>query len=82
MTVYQFRLLVPRAQLLHILTTGTYLARRWEEGAISLYYLPDEGRGVFVEVGYDAYKHGAVVLRSFSDSEALEDYAHGVRLPK
>jgi hypothetical protein len=37
--------------------------------------------GFFVEVGIDDGRGQAVVLRSFSDSEALADYAHGVRLP-
>jgi hypothetical protein len=39
------------------------------------------GRGFFVEVGIDDGKGQAVVLRSFSDSDPLEDYAVEVRLP-
>lgn len=83
MSFYAFRLLSPVVQLRYVLTYGTYLAQRWEaEGGINLYHLPSEGRGFFAEVGYDACKHGAIVLRSFSDSEPLADYAHWVRLPK
>lgn len=82
MTLVQFRLLIPRAQLLHVLTQGTYLARRWEqEGGVNLYHCPDDGRGFFVEVGYDEATQAAVVLRCFSSSVPLADYAHGVRLP-
>lgn len=82
MNVDNFRLLLPRAQLLLVLTEGMYVARRWEEeGSLNLYYLPCEGRGFFVEVGYNASQQGAFVLRSFDDSEALADYVHGVRLP-
>jgi hypothetical protein len=41
---------------------------------------PDR-RGFFVEVGADDGKGQAVVLRSFSDSEPLDDYAQGFHLP-
>jgi hypothetical protein len=64
-----------------VLVGGTYLAQRWQDdGSINLYYLPGESRGLFAKVGVDNSKEQAVVLRSFSDSEPLEDYAHGVRL--
>lgn len=70
-------------QLRYVLERGTYLAQRWEdEGGVNLYHLPDEGRGFFVEVGIDDGRGQAVVLRSFSSSVPLEDYAHGVRLPE
>jgi hypothetical protein len=83
MTLDLFQQLLPRAQLLAALCEGTYLARRWEEeGAIALYYLPNGGRGFFVEVGYDAYQQGGFVLRSFSSNVPLEEYTHGVRLPR
>ena len=83
MTLNLFQLLMPRAQLQHLLHKGTYLAQRWEEeGAIALYYLADGGRGFFAEVGHDAYQQGAIVLRSFSSLAPLEDYAHWVRLPE
>jgi len=82
MSFYAFRLLSPVAQLHYVLTHGTYLAQRWEaEGGVNLYHLPDEDLGFFAEVGIDDGRGRALVLRSFSDSEALEDYAHGVRLP-
>jgi hypothetical protein len=82
MTLYQFWLLIPRAQLLHVLTAGTYLAQRWDdESGVNLYHCADEGRGFFVEVGIDDGRGQAVVLRSFVSSVPLEDYAHGVRLP-
>lgn len=52
MTLSQFRLLIPRAQLLHVLTAGTYLAQRWKSArGVNLYYLTDEARGFFAEVG-------------------------------
>jgi hypothetical protein len=82
MTFDTFRQLLSRAQLLRVLTEGTYLARRWEEeGSVNLYYLPDEGRGFFVEVSYNANKQGAFVLRSFCSSVPLEAYTPYVRLP-
>lgn len=82
MTLYQFRLLVPRAQLLHVLTAGTYLAQRWEQqGGVNLYHCADEGRGFFVEVGYDEATLETQVLRSFSSSVPLQDYTHRVQLP-
>lgn len=83
MTLPAFQLLPLTDQLAWVLEEGTFLAQRWEEeGAISLYHLLDEGRGFFAEVAYDAYKHGAVVLRSFRTSEPLADYAHYVQLPE
>jgi hypothetical protein len=40
--------------VLNGLTTGTYLAQSWEdEAGVNPYYLPDEGRGFFVEVSVD-----------------------------
>ena len=67
MTLDQFRLLIPRAQLLHVLTAGTYLAQRSElEGGINLYHLSSEGIGFFAEVGYDEATLETMVLRSFS----------------
>jgi hypothetical protein len=83
MTLYKFRLLSPRAQLLLVLMEGTYLAQRWDEevGGVNLYYLSDEGRGFFVEAGYNDDQYCFVVLRSFSSSVPLEEYADRVRLP-
>jgi DNA-binding PadR family transcriptional regulator len=82
MTLYLFRLLAPKVQLLYVLERGTYLAHRWEDdGGVNLYHLLDKGRGFFVEVGIDDGRGQAVVLRSFSSSLPLEDYAHGLRLP-
>lgn len=81
-TLYQFRLLIPRAQLLHILIAGTYLAQRWEQqGGINFYYLSGEGCGFFAEVGYNKATLETMVLCSFSSSVPLEEYAYGVRLP-
>ncbi|MGI4742443.1 MAG: hypothetical protein ACRYG7_45375 [Janthinobacterium lividum] len=83
MTHHRFQLLRPRAQLLYTLLDGVYLAKRWEEKAvIKLYYLPDKGRGFFAEVGPNEGQDCFVVLRSFSDSEALAEYAQRVRLPE
>lgn len=82
MTRYTFTLMPATFQLTWVLAKGTYLARRGEEeGAVSLYYLPDEGRGFFVEVGYDAGQQGALVVRSFPSNGPLEEYAQQVRLP-
>lgn len=82
MTLDSFQLLSPDRQLDHVQTHSTLLAWRWE-GTIptALHYLPDTGRGFFVELGVDAEQTHFMVLGSFSESEALEDYAHGVRLP-
>ena len=82
MTLYRFRLLSPRAQLLCTLMQGTYLAQHWQgRHLVKLYHLWDGGRGFFAEVGVNEDQEQFVVLRSFSDSEPLVDYAHGVRLP-
>lgn len=68
-------------QLHWVFKHGTYLAQRWDdERGVNLYHCAGEGRGFFVEVGIDDGREQAVVLRSFSDSEALADYVHGVRL--
>jgi hypothetical protein len=79
-----FRLLSPERQLHYVLTRGTYLAQRWDEalGGVSLYYLPDESRGFFAELGIGEEQDYFSVLNSFDSSMSLEDYAQGVRLPK
>lgn len=83
MTFYRFSLLRPRAQLLHTLIAGIFLAQREGVGSpVKLYYLPDGARGFFVEVGFDNAHECFVVLRSFSSSVPLVDYAHGARLPE
>ena len=83
MSLYTFQLLSPAVQLYWVLKHGTFLAQRWEaEGGVNLYYCADEGRGFFVEVGYDESKQQAVVLRSFSSSVPLEDYASSMQLPE
>jgi hypothetical protein len=66
-----------------VLVGGTHLAQRWQDdGSINLYCLPDETRGFFAEAGVNNSKEQAMVLRSFSDSEALTDYGHGVQRPE
>ncbi|RZJ90611.1 MAG: hypothetical protein EOO60_08770 [Hymenobacter sp.] len=83
MTLYLFKLLSPDVQLYYVLMRGTFLAQRWEDdGGVNLYHCADEGRGFFAEVGLDDGRGQAVVLRSFSSSVPLEDYAHGVWLPE
>ncbi len=83
MTIDTFRLLAPLGQMTHALVRGTYLASRWqEEGRVMLYYLPDGPSGFFVEIGQDAHQGRAVVVRSFTSAEPLEDYVYGVRLPE
>jgi hypothetical protein len=89
-TLYTFKLLSPVVQLWWVIKHGTYLAQRWDEesaanlyeSAVNLYHCAGDGRGFFVEVGIDDGRGQAVVLRSFSSSEPLADYAHGVRLPR
>lgn len=82
MSFYAFLLLSPDAQLYWVFKHGTYLAHRGGEVATNLYQCADNGRGFFVELSYDASQLRAMVLRSFNDSEALADYAMGVRLPQ
>jgi hypothetical protein len=82
MSLYAFEQFSPVMQLYWVLHHGTYLAQRWDdESGVNLYHCEDDGRGFFVEVGIDDGRGQAVVLRSFSSSKPLEDYAHGVRLP-
>jgi hypothetical protein len=83
MTFDAFQLLSPVVQLLWVLKYGTYLAQRWDdESGVNLYHCEEEGRGFFVEVGIDDGRGQAVVLRSFSNSKPLEDYAQRMRLPE
>jgi hypothetical protein len=82
MTCLTFVRMPPAFQLTWVLSKGTHLTQCHEqEEAIALYYLPDGGRGFFVEVGVDKAQQKARVVRTFSSSEPLEKYAHGVRLP-
>jgi hypothetical protein len=65
-----------------LLEEGTYLARRWDaECGANLYHVLDAGRGFFVEVVIDGDQEYILVLRSFSHSVPLEDYAHYVQSP-
>lgn len=78
-----FRLCSPVAQLYWVLQHGTYLAQRWgEEGGTNLYHCADGGRGFFVEVGVNDGKGFAVLRRSFTDTDPLEEYSHDVLLPQ
>jgi hypothetical protein len=82
MTLYRFRLLSARAQLLCTLLYGTYLAQRGPLGhTIKLYYLCDGGRGFFAEVGIDETQVQFVVLGSFRTTGPLKAYATSVQLP-
>jgi hypothetical protein len=82
MTRLTFIRMPPAFQLTWVLSKGTYLTQCHEqEEAIALYYLPDGGRGFFAEVGVDKAQQKARVVCTFSSSEPLEKYAHGVRLP-
>jgi hypothetical protein len=82
MTLHTFQLLWPTEQLALVLEEGTYLAQRWnEESAVNLYHCAGDGCGFFVEVGINDGRGQAVVLRSFSSSEPLDEYVHDVRLP-
>lgn len=82
MSRYAFQQFSPVVQRYWVLHHGIFLANRWDdESGVNLYYCAGDGRGFFVEVGIDDGRGQAVVLRSFSDSQALADYAQGVRLP-
>ena len=82
MSLHAFKQFSPVKQLYWVLHHGTDLANRWEDDStVNLYHCAGDGRGFFVEIGIDDGRGQAVVLRSFSDSEALEDYAQEVRLP-
>ncbi len=83
MSLHAFQQLSAVVQLLWVIKHGTFLANRWEqEGGVNLYHCAGDGRGFFVELGVDDGRGQAVVLRSFIDSEALEDYAYNVQLPE
>jgi hypothetical protein len=83
MSFYAFRSLSPVMQLYWVLRHGTYLAQRWDEevGGVNLYHCEGEGRGFFVEVGFEEEQDCFVVLRSFTGAAPLEEYARRVRLP-
>ena len=77
-----FKLLSPEVQVRYTIEYGTYLAQRWEdEESVNLYYLPDGGRGFFIEVGWDRVAEQLILLRSFRSAVLLEDYTHYVQLP-
>lgn len=81
LTLCCFQLLRPRAQLLYVLTEGTYLMQRWQSTALTnLYYLPDEGRGFFAETGLDKTQECFVVLRSFRGGVPLAECAQHIQL--
>ena len=85
MNLPTFQRLSPAMQLYRVLKQGTFLLNRRWEGQVNaflyLYHLPDEGRGLFVELGVDEEQDCFFVVGSFSDSEALTDYVHQVQLP-
>jgi hypothetical protein len=69
-------------QLRNVVERGTFLAQRWEdESGINVYYLPDAGRGFFVEVGIADESGQAIMLRSFNSNGPLDDYVHAAPLP-
>ena len=79
MTLYEFNQLPYGEQLVNVIDTGTFLARRWEEeDGVNLYHLPG---GFFVELYYDTHANELVRLHSFTSAAPLEDYAVSVRLP-
>ena len=77
---YQFNQLPYEAQFASALNDGTFLSTRWqaENEAVNLYAMP---RRFFVELIYDTAANELLGLRSFSNSEGLEDCAASVRLP-
>lgn len=83
MSLHQFQQFSPVVQLLWVIKRGTYLANRWEDdGGVNLYHCAGDGRGFFVELGVDDGRGQAVVLRSFSNSGPLADYAQGMQMPE
>lgn len=84
MTLAACRRLPPRTQLLLIRHEGSYLThRRNEEDCLTnLYYVPNESRGFFTEIGFDDRQQCLIVLRSLNNAVLLEEYAQGVRLPE
>ena len=73
-------------QLYWVLKHGSFLIHRKQETSggqafLYLYHVPTGGRGFFVELGVDKERDCFFIVRSFRDSEPLEDYAHGVQLP-
>jgi hypothetical protein len=83
MTLDKFRQFSLRTQLLIVLSEGVFLAQRMGlDGGANLYHLSNGGRGFFVVVGINDGRGRAVVLGSFSDSEALADYAYRLRYEK
>jgi hypothetical protein len=79
----QFLQLSSRAQLIVVLSEGTYLAQRYQDetGNVNLYHVDDGRRGFFAEVGLDEEQGGFVVLRSFNGSALLADYTPYVWFP-
>ncbi len=83
MTLTQFRLMLPAAQLAWVLAKGTHLAQRWHyQSGVNLYYLPDGARGFFAEVALDEAQSCFVVLRSFTSAAPLEEYTLSIELPE
>ena len=83
MTIDCFKQLAPRVQLVVVLSEGTRIAAQ-QQGrfTLTLYYVPDGGRGFFAEVGVNATLQRIVVLRSLGSSALLEEYTQGVQLPE
>ena len=82
MTLDTFRQLQPHDKVALVTAAGTHLAkRRHYQRDIHLYFLPNSGVGFFVEVSYEPVLESMLVLRSFTDTATLVDYAHHIRLP-
>jgi hypothetical protein len=78
------KLIAPIKPLLRTYCVESYrlvhLAQRWDDkSCVNLYHCEDEGHSFFVEVGIDDSRGQVVVLRSFSSSIPLADYAYGIR---
>jgi hypothetical protein len=82
MTLDAFRQLQPDDKVALVVAAGTHLAkRRQNQRDVHLYFLPNAGVGFFVEVSYEPVLESIMVLRSFTETAPLVDYAHHVRLP-
>ncbi|MGI4834146.1 MAG: hypothetical protein ACRYFK_11870 [Janthinobacterium lividum] len=79
MTLYEFNQLTAAEKIRVVVATATYLARRWDGGGFSLYHLPGQGKGFYVEVRYDPGLNSLEVVRSSAHPELLDAYQLPVR---
>jgi hypothetical protein len=82
MTLTAFRALLPSQRVELALRQGTRLMHRpWAGQNVHLFYLPTAAKGIFVELSYENALGAILVVNSFTDSAALENYLRHVTLP-